>query len=279
MSFVSGLLQVMTHHEADELVLRLGSPPSYSRAGVQLKVLMRPLGPDRHAQLLRELVDEQRHLELVERGEIAFEHLDEERGTVLVEVKDASSPRLRFSRLRPTAPAPAAPSVTPVVLAPRVVEAEAAASVVEAPSAKARRDVPQSLQALLDHAAERGASDLHLATGEPAVVRVDGRLVPLGDRVHDVDGIAAALLDAEARAHLPTGSVDRSYAGPTGERYRVNVYRCDQGLALAVRILRRGAPDLDTLHLPPRLEEHVQGRTGAPRPPDPSRARCRSAES
>ncbi|MCB9683885.1 MAG: PilT/PilU family type 4a pilus ATPase [Alphaproteobacteria bacterium] len=114
------------------------------------------------------------------------------------------------------------------------------------------------MRALLDHAAERGASDLHLATGEPAVLRVDGRLLQLGDAVPDVDGMLAALLDGEGMGRLASGgSVDRALALPSGHRFRLAAYRCDQGLAVALRVLRRAAPELGSLHLPPSLDELV----------------------
>ncbi|MCA9488847.1 MAG: hypothetical protein KC621_02970, partial [Myxococcales bacterium] len=265
MSQVTGLLRVMVNHDADELVLRLGSPPSFTRSGLPVKLFMRPMGPDRHGQLVKELLDDEQRLQLAGQGELSYEREDEI-GRVLVEVKNPSSPRIRLTRLRGTAepepdpePTSSEPIAAPEPLRPIVVtEPEPASERPVLPAIGGPQEVPSSLRALLDHAAERGASDLHLATGEPAVLRIDGRLLQLGDAVPDVDGMLADLLDPEGRARLASGgSVDRALALPSGHRFRLAAYRCDQGLAVALRVLRRGAPELGSLLLPPSIDELV----------------------
>lgn len=67
---------------------------------------------------------------------------------------------------------------------------------------------------------------------------------------------AAALLGGPQRLEQvrARGSMDRAFDLPGMGRVRVNVYTSEEGLCAAVRLLRREAPALAELHLPPHLE-------------------------
>ena len=104
-------------------------------------------------------------------------------------------------------------------------------------------------------AAGLGASDLHLADGEPPCVRVDGALQRL-DLVGGVDVAATLGLGDAERARLARGdSIDRASDVAGVGRVRIHVFQSSEGLAAAIRLLPRAAPSLASLHMPLPLDE------------------------
>jgi twitching motility protein PilT len=135
-----------------------------------------------------------------------------------------------------------------------------------------------ALQAILSAAAERGASDVHLKTGRPPIVRFDGELEPLPgfsplgaleleDVVKHVGASSRSRIDVFER----TGELDTAYQPAGLPRFRVNAFRQRGEISLAFRVIPRTVPDFQTLRLPPGVEtlsnEHrglilVTGATG-----------------
>jgi twitching motility protein PilT len=113
--------------------------------------------------------------------------------------------------------------------------------------------LPPALVAVLARAASLGASDIHLSPQRAPIVRINGALQVL-DGAPGFD--AAALAGGEGRLQRPHagGSVDRAFDVPTVGRLRVNVYASDEGWCAAIRILRKEAPTLADLNLPPQIE-------------------------
>ncbi len=130
------------------------------------------------------------------------------------------------------------------------------------------------LEELLIEAARRGASDLLILSGSPAIFRVGGRLVrserpPLAaDEVTDLLGSfltprvrerieATGAADFSLRLSKPPASEDRR-----AWRFRVNVHRQRGTLAAAIRSLPTTIPTLAELDLPPALSELVKPTRG-----------------
>ncbi len=129
---------------------------------------------------------------------------------------------------------------------------------------------------LLARTIEMGASDLHLKEGRPPTVRVDGQLEVLA-----VPALTEADVVAFAEVVMPTwrreafaskGEVDFAYEAPGVGRFRINIYRQQGSVALAVRYVLPKVPSLSELGMPPiaqRLaDEHdglilVTGATGS----------------
>ncbi|SEQ07178.1 twitching motility protein PilT [Solimonas aquatica] len=118
------------------------------------------------------------------------------------------------------------------------------------------------LTQLLQLAAARGASDLHLSAGLPPRLRQDGELAaidhaPLQDG--DLRAAAETLMPAPLRALWQRGEdVDFASEVPGVGRVRVNAFRQLRGTALVMRLLPRRIPDLDTLRLPPVVSELLE---------------------
>jgi twitching motility protein PilT len=120
------------------------------------------------------------------------------------------------------------------------------------------------LDELVGRARERGASDLHLESGRPAVLRINGELQPLEDSPRGrwlMDEIRT-LLGREGWAEFSeTKSFDFS-RNIAGVRCRVNVFKSNRGLAVAVRLLSSFQASLRRLNLHPSLADFVDRRSG-----------------
>jgi twitching motility protein PilT len=120
--------------------------------------------------------------------------------------------------------------------------------------------------ALLHHAADRRASDVHLSAGCRPWLRLDGEVVSApfdaleeSDTEHVVRSIMP-LGRAEELAR--TGEVDFGYAAGDGYRFRVRVFRQRGALSLVLRLVPAEVPGFDALGLPPvvrRLADEPRG--------------------
>jgi twitching motility protein PilT len=157
----------------------------------------------------------------------------------------------RSSKGRAAEPATPAPTPSPAVgIASNVATPGAPASTTLSEPASA-------LSSLVARAAELKASDLHLADGEVPTVRVDGILRRLDGEgvvvVAQTIGLDAASADRVSRGESLDLGLDVAGAG----RIRMHVYRAEEGLAAAVRLLSRVAPSLASLHMPLSLDDVV----------------------
>ena len=125
------------------------------------------------------------------------------------------------------------------------------------------------LDALLRHAVELGASDVHLKIGQPPVLRRDGVLErlegwpPLDAQALDSAlAIVGAPTPARVAAFHETGELDIAYQSPGLPRFRVNVFRQRGATSLAFRAIPVVVPTFAQLQLPPgvqRLAEEPRG--------------------
>ncbi len=115
------------------------------------------------------------------------------------------------------------------------------------------------LVALLHQAILLNASDLFVSSGKPPRIRRNGLISPLDGGAPSRRQILELLPDEGARRELErSGSVDFAvrWELPDGaRRIRVNVFRHLDGVAAALRPIRRRAPQLAELTLPADLEQ------------------------
>jgi twitching motility protein PilT len=106
---------------------------------------------------------------------------------------------------------------------------------------------------------ERGASDLHLAAGDPPIVRVDGELEHLDMprlTAHDARELVYSILSQDQRQRLENEwEMDFSYSIPGRARFRVNAFFQRNSLSAAFRLIPVAIPRLDDLGLPPVLHD------------------------
>ncbi|WP_449430729.1 type IV pilus twitching motility protein PilT [Pseudomonas putida] len=106
---------------------------------------------------------------------------------------------------------------------------------------------------LLARAAQAGASDLHLATGEIPLLRVDGELrrldMPALAATALVDGMAALLDEGQRQQWLQGDELDLALDVPALGRVRLNLSRQLHGEAASLRLIPRRIASLDELEL------------------------------
>jgi twitching motility protein PilT len=119
---------------------------------------------------------------------------------------------------------------------------------------------------LLASIRELGASDLHLAVGEPPWIRLNGQLhrMDMGAlTARQVEASVLGTLSQQQRALLQEwGQVDYCYAIPEVGRYRANAYRERHGLSCAFRVIPNLPPTFADLRLPGHLTELLDYHQG-----------------
>ena len=116
-----------------------------------------------------------------------------------------------------------------------------------------------TMQELLRETVARDASDLHLSTGEPPLVRVHGDLVRLEApplAADDVAALAHGIMSEEQRKRFAAEhEVDFSCELPELGRFRVNVFLHSRGPGAVLRAIPTRIPSLEALGMPAALKE------------------------
>ena len=106
---------------------------------------------------------------------------------------------------------------------------------------------------LLSLSVERGASDLHLSTGVPPMLRIDGDIEPLDLPVLDAAEVRAAcdqVRPSTANADVgPETELDFCFDAADLARFRVNVFRHHHGPAAVFRVVPTKAPTMAELDM------------------------------
>jgi len=123
------------------------------------------------------------------------------------------------------------------------------------------------LKELLQLTVKEQASDLHIPTGHPPVLRIAGRLVPLLKKKKlsskDTRGLAEALMTQEQlKRFLEEKEVDFSYNFEGRARFRVNIFFQRGDVSCALRQIPSKVPTIEELNLPPVLHEFTKPSQG-----------------
>ena len=117
------------------------------------------------------------------------------------------------------------------------------------------------LNALLHHAVDAGASDVHLKIGQPPVLRHDGALFALeswppldASELDEVLETVTAQDPARRSTFDQTGDLDLAYTPPGLPRLRVNGFRQRGAISFAFRVIPTGVPTFAGLGLPEGVE-------------------------
>lgn len=121
-------------------------------------------------------------------------------------------------------------------------------------------------QELLKTAVESNASDLHITVGLPPMLRVNGRLNPIGEeklKPDDTEKFAKGILnDDQWKRYIEQGELDFSYSSPGIGRFRVNTFKQRGSHAIAIRLVALAMPTLESLGMPKVLNELCQKQRG-----------------
>src|SRR6184192_2286375 len=124
-----------------------------------------------------------------------------------------------------------------------------------------------SIDELLERMVERDASDLHVTTGTPPVIRVRGEV----ERLDDFDSLTAEetqqllyrILSSEQQKLLELNrQLDFSHSIPGLARFRVNVYFQRESIGAAFRLIPAELKTLEELGIPSSLHTLAQKPRG-----------------
>jgi len=122
-----------------------------------------------------------------------------------------------------------------------------------------------SIEAFLREMIERGASDLHLTTNSPPMIRLHGELVALAHpplSSTDTKNLSYSLLtEAQKKKFEEESELDFSFGIKGVSRFRGNLYLQKGAVGGAYRMIPHQTPQLQTLGLPSSVPE----LTGLPR--------------
>jgi twitching motility protein PilT len=124
-----------------------------------------------------------------------------------------------------------------------------------APAAPAQANLHQLLRTMV----QKGASDLHVTTGTPPQLRIDGTLVPLKLPTlgpADTKQLCYSILTEEQKvAFETTNELDLSFGVKNLSRFRANIFRQRGAVAGAFRTIPFRIPSWEELGLPPIVAE------------------------
>jgi twitching motility protein PilT len=255
MAIIDTFLKLMVERDAERLVLPSERPPFLLRHGETVELSMPALGEEMIRQISREMMGQ------------GGRHEGNHRGTDGTDFEYRVQPgapewKIEINTLgaapRETAAAddPLTRAVAGFTRAPTV--AEATELCADAP--------PSDVTELLDWALLQNASDLFLSSGKPPRMRRNGQIEPLDGNAPSRAQIVALLPDDAARDELERrGNVDFAvrWELPDGpRRVRINVFQHLDGVAAALRPIRRRVPQLAELSLPDELYQFASFPNG-----------------
>jgi len=116
-----------------------------------------------------------------------------------------------------------------------------------------------TMEQLLRETTEKGASDLHLSSGEPPLIRLHGDLQRMQHPAltpDDVTGLVNSIMsEKHQQVFQAEHEVDFACELPGKGRFRVNVFVHSRGPGAVLRTIPTQIPSLDSLQMPPILKE------------------------
>jgi len=123
-----------------------------------------------------------------------------------------------------------------------------------------------SIQEFLEIVVKKEASDLHLVVGSPAVIRVDGQLIPVTSALltpEETESLVFELLSSEQKEMLLINKeLDFSFALGDVARFRVNGYYQKGYLSAALRLIPAHIKTIEELNLPRICHNFAKMRQG-----------------
>jgi twitching motility protein PilT len=226
------LIQVMQEQRADAIQLAVGKPASLMQNGSVRPITREPLNDLQIQGLLREIASEETAARLGSSQPVAFAYRSPF-GEIRVEMGPPGVAVLRPAAV-PTRLA-ATPTPAPTPAAPRVVSP---------PPAHPTQDSGEhrgAMDALFRLLVQSGASDLHLRTGEPPMLRLHGELRREEQPALPAERLEAMLLSImtpkEVGEFRETGDTDWAYEIPGLARFRCNAGRDRTGAMGVFRVI------------------------------------------
>ncbi len=236
MARLDRLIQVMQEQRAEALQLAVGKPASLMYNGSLRPITREPLSDAQIQGLVREIASPDAASQFGSADPVAFAYRSPY-GEVRVELKAGANGLavLRPASAQTAAPAPAAGSAPGVAAAP---------SSPPSPSSRSTQDLSEhraSMDVLFRTLVQSGASDLHLRSNEPPMLRVHGELArqdlpPLS--AERLDNMLLSIMTAkEIGEFREGGDTDWAYEIEGLARFRCNAGRDRHGAIGVFRVI------------------------------------------
>ncbi|MFH0838456.1 MAG: ATPase, T2SS/T4P/T4SS family, partial [Patescibacteria group bacterium] len=116
--------------------------------------------------------------------------------------------------------------------------------------------MPLNLTPIIELAINQNATDIHLQTGNKAVLRINGKLLLVEDSepfqlTEGTKDLQDLLNEKQHNYFKEHGNVDFAFTHNADVRLRANLFRRQDGLTLSLRIIRNQILNFDQLNLPP----------------------------
>ncbi len=113
---------------------------------------------------------------------------------------------------------------------------------------------------------EQGASDLHLSSGNPPILRIHGELIRVDAPHFTSDDLKALVYEIAPEQKIKqfeeTGDVDFGYEYPGFARYRANFFNQKNGIGAVFRLIPSKVLTADQLGLPPVIKQFALLKKG-----------------
>ena len=238
MARLDRLIQVMQEQRAESLQLAVGKPASLMQNGSVRPITREPLSDAQIQGLLREIASADAQSQLGSAEPVAFAYRSPF-GEVQVERKPGAN---GLAVLRPaSAPATASAAATPPAFTAPAAPSPAPAPAPPARSTQESSELRSAMETLFRQLVQSGASDLHLRTGEPPMLRIHGELArqeqpPLsGERLEAM--LLSIMTGKELGEFRETGDTDWAYEIEGLARFRCNAGRDRFGAMGVFRVI------------------------------------------
>jgi twitching motility protein PilT len=119
---------------------------------------------------------------------------------------------------------------------------------------------------LLDQVVKLGGSDLHVSSGNFALIRVNGDLRKVSDKpvsnkvmLRWLENMLPESQIAELETH---GDIDFAFSFDNGNRFRGSAFRSSGYISIAIRFLNATIPNFEQIGLPPVAQSWANKQTG-----------------
>lgn len=129
----------------------------------------------------------------------------------------------------------------------------------------------ETIEGILYEMVEVNASDLYIKAGSPAMIRLGGKLAKIpNERWKDkilspveTESLAYSVMsERQAKRFEEEMGLDLAYSASGLGRFRVNIYRQRNSVAMAIRLVPFNIPPFETLNLPPVLTDIADTERG-----------------
>ncbi len=236
MARLDKLIQVMHEQRAEALQLIVGKPASLMQNGNLRHLTREPLNDAQIQGLVREIASSEAVAQLGGGGPVAFGYRAPT-GEIQVELTAGANGTVVLRPVGVPAPAPRAAGAAPASPAPPTAPAPAPATSSTPDLAGARA----AIEALFRKLVESGASDLHLRTSEPPMLRLHGELARQSQPALSGDQLENMLLSIMTAKEIGEfregGDTDWAYEISGVARFRCNAGRDRFGPMAVFRVI------------------------------------------